>query len=751
MSCCAPFEAEAAGAGRSGPAPEEVALASRPLGENLFQTDLAVPAIHCGACIRTIETALNGIAGIESARVNLSTKRVAIRWRKSGDSQPPFVSRLVALGYEPHLYDAGGSGPDPILIGHIKALAVAAFASMNIMMLSGSVWSGATGDARSLMHWLCAGLALPVLLYSGRIFYVSAWTALRHGHTNMDVPISIGVALAFALSLYDTIMGGPHTYFDAATTLVFFLLVGRTLDHVMRERTRTAVRNLARMAPRGALVVNADGSREYLPLSEVTPGMQLLLVAGERVPVDASVVSGRSDLDRSLVSGESVPVSVGPGDRIEAGTLNLTGPLLLRSEAAERDSTLAEMLRMMEAAEGGRSRYRRIADRAAAFYSPAVHLTALLAFVGWMIYGGDLHQSVTIAIAVLIVTCPCALGLAVPMVQVVAARRLFDAGIMVKDGSALERLAEIDSAVFDKTGTLTLGDAVLAGASEIAPKALTLAAALAAHSRHPHSRAIAAAAGANPHAPAFETITELAGCGIEAELQGARYRLGRAEWALAPGSRHPEATVLARDGKLVAAFRFSETLRPGATAAIAELKRQDIAVEIASGDRAAIIAPMAEKLGIPTYIAGALPAGKLARLEELRVAGHKTLMVGDGINDAAALAGAYVSMAPASAAEIGRNAADFVFLHKDLGAVPQALGVARAAARLVKQNFAIAIFYNVVAIPLAVLGLVTPFIAAIAMSASSLVVVANALRLGRGRKNREHEPLQPPAIAEATP
>jgi Cu2+-exporting ATPase len=337
------------------------------------------------------------------------------------------------------------------------------------------------------------------------------------------------------------------------------------------------------------------------------------------------------------------------------------------------------------------------------------------------------------------------------MVQVVAARRLFDAGIMVKDGSALERLAEIDSAVFDKTGTLTLGDAVLAGASEIEPKALTLAAALAAHSRHPHSRAIAAAAGANPHAPAFETITELAGCGIEAELQGARYRLGRAEWALAPGSRHSEATVLARDGKLVAAFRFSETLRPGAAAAIAELKRQDIAVEIASGDSAAIIAPLAEKLGISTHMAGALPADKLARLEELRVAGHKTLMVGDGINDAAALAGAHVSMAPASAAEIGRNAADFVFLHKDLGAVPQALGVARAAARLVKQNFAIAIFYNVVAIPLAVLGLVTPFIAAIAMSASSLVVVANALRLGRGRKNREHEPLQEPVVAEAAP
>jgi Cu2+-exporting ATPase len=288
-----------------------------------------------------------------------------------------------------------------------------------------------------------------------------------------------------------------------------------------------------------------------------------------------------------------------------------------------------------------------------------------------------------------------------------------------------------------ETGTLTLGDAVLAGASEIEPNALSLAAALAAHSRHPHSRAIAAAAGDNPFAPAFDNVTELAGCGIAAEWQGAHYRLGRAEWALAPRAERADATVLTRGGKLVASFRFSETLRPGAAEAIGELKRQGIAVEIASGDRAAIIAPLGEKLQVTTQMAGALPADKLARLEHLAAQGHRTLMVGDGINDAAALAGAHVSIAPASAAEIGRNAADFVFLHQDLGAVPQALGVARAAARLVRQNLAIAVIYNVVAVPLAVLGLVTPFIAAIAMSASSLVVVANALRLGRKTGNRK--------------
>jgi Cu2+-exporting ATPase len=277
-----------------------------------------------------------------------------------------------------------------------------------------------------------------------------------------------------------------------------------------------------------------------------------------------------------------------------------------------------------------------------------------------------------------------------------------------------------------------------------------MAAALARHSRHPYSRAIAAAAGGNPFTPAFDNITEAAGCGIEAEWQGARYRLGRSEWALAPGAEHADATVLSREGELVASFRFSETLRPGAAAAIAELKQQGIAVEIASGDRAATIAPLGEKLRVTTQIAGALPADKLARLEHLAAQGHRTLMVGDGINDAAALAGAHVSMAPASAAEIGRNAADFVFLHQDLEAVPQALGLARAAARLVRQNLAIAVLYNIIAVPLAVLGVVTPFIAAIAMSASSLVVVANALRLGRRTGNRDRAP-RPAILAEAAP
>ena len=477
MSCCVPSAELALAMGEPESAGNELLLASRVVGENLRQSDLSVPAMHCGGCIQTIERALGGLPGVEHARVNLSTRRVTIRWR--GEMPPPVIAALKAVGYEAHLDDFGAEEKDVVLRELVWALAVAGFAASNIMMLSVGVWSGADAAARDAFHWISAMIALPALVYSGRVFFRSAWMALRHGRTNMDVPISIGVLLAFGMSVYETAHHGPHAYFDAATSLLFFLLIGRTLDHMMRERARAAVKGLARLAARGALVLQPDGTHRYLPVNEIRPGMTILLAAGERVPVDARVAAGRSELDCALVSGESLPKPVAEGSLLQAGTLNLSAPLTIVATAAAADSFLAEMTRMMEAAEAGRSTYRRIADRAARLYAPVIHLTALLTFAGWMIASGDAHRAVTIAIAVLIITCPCALGLAVPMVQVVAARRLFEHGIMIKDGGALERLAEADHVIFDKTGTLTRGTPQLVDGDRIDRPALAVAAAMA--------------------------------------------------------------------------------------------------------------------------------------------------------------------------------------------------------------------------------------------------------------------------------
>jgi Cu2+-exporting ATPase len=744
MSCCAPAAEAGAELGRP-PSREETRLASRDLGGGLRQSDLSVPTVHCAACIRAVEGALLRLPGVENARVNLSTKRVAVKWR--GEEAPPIIEALAETGFPAHLFDPAGEGSDPELVRLVRALAVAGFAAMNIMLLSVSVWSGAEAATRQAFHWISAVLALVCLLYSGRIFFLSAWRVLRRGRTNMDVPISIGVLLAFGLSLYDTVHHGEHAYFDAATTLVFFLLIGRTLDHVMRDRARTAVRGLMQLAPRGALVLRPDGGRDFVPVEEVRPGMCVALAAGDRVPVDGVVEEGASDLDCAIATGESAPRPVAAGAKITAGALNLTGPLVIRATAPADGSFLAQMIRLMEAAEGGRARYRRIADRASALYAPVVHLTAFATFLGWMAMTGDWHRAITVAIAVLIITCPCALGLAVPIVQVVAARRLFDNGIMMKDGSAIERLAGIDTVLFDKTGTLTSGRPRLAGVESADPDALAMAAALGIHSNHPVSRALAAAGDAGK--VRLEAIAEHAGCGIQAMVDGAIWRLGRADWALAGGGARETGTVLSRDGQLRARFSFEVSLRRDARAAVQTLNAAGLRLAILSGDGAEAVAAVAGELGIADHAAGLMPAGKVDRLRQLALEGSKTLMVGDGLNDAPALAAAHVSMAPATAADIGRNAADFVFLHESLDVVPVAHAVAGEAGRLVRQNFALAILYNAIALPIAIAGQVTPLIAALAMSISSVIVVANALRLKAGRVAKDAGAAAPAIVVPA--
>ncbi len=721
---------------------EEIRLASRDLGDGLRQTELTVPGIRCAGCIGKIEKGLLETAEVRQARVNLSTKRVRVAW--SGDSTPDLIQALDRLGFTAHLTEPEAERKDPELTRLIRALAVAGFTSMNIMLLSVSVWSGADVQTRHAFHAISAVLALPCLIYSGQIFFRSAWSALRRGRTNMDVPISVGVLLAFAMSVYDTLHNGPHAYFDAVTSLIFFLLIGRTLDHLMREKARTAVSGLARMAPRGATVVAANGAREHRPIEEIEPGMRIALAAGDRVPVDGVVESGASDLDCAVVTGESAPRRVEPGATVQAGVLNLTGPLILTANARAEDSFLAEMTRLMAAAEDGRAGYRRIADQAAALYSPVVHSVAFLTFLGWLAVAGDWRQAITVAIAVLIITCPCAMGLAAPIVQVMAARRLFENGVMVKDGAGLERLARIDVVAFDKTGTLTLGRPRLVNAGSLPPEHLAIAAALAQGSNHPVSRAVVAASPSP--APLLSDVREEAGRGVEGLIDGQVWRLGRADWALAADQDQTiEGTVLSCDGQLSADLIFEDALRPDAAEAIRRLRAKGLDILILSGDQTPVVEATAKALGVETFSARLLPSEKVERLNALAAEGRRVLMIGDGLNDAPALSAAHVSMAPGDAADIGRNAADFVFLNPSLNSVELALDVARETEQLVRQNFGLSILYNAIALPIAILGHVTPLVAALAMSLSSIVVVGNALRLKAGRRDAVKSQINAPA------
>lgn len=705
-----------------------------------------VEGMRCASCAWKIEQSLQAHPGVE-ARVNFSTQRLRISWPKEAENGPAndnanrFAEEIEALGFHVAPFDADSrlqqsQAEARDLLG---CLAVAGFATCAIMLFVDPLWflpaHSVTGATRDLMHWMMSLIALPATIWCGRPFFTSAWQALKHGRTNMDVPISLAVISANAMSLYETITHGEYVYFDASVMLLFFLLIGRYLDIKARGKAREAAEGLLAMLE-GTATLLVDGKPSSVRIRDLIPGQRLLVAAGEKIAADGIVVSGQSDIDTKLVTGETLPRAAGPGDKLYAGMINQSAPLMIDISAATDDSLLSEIVGLMEKAEQSQSPYVRFADRVAELYAPVVHGLALATFVGWMAYGyfhGALiwEDALLKAIAVLIITCPCAMGLAVPVAHVLASSQLFRQGILLKSGKGLEALARVDTVVFDKTGTLTEGTPAWINVQALSSKNRRIAVAMARQSQHPLSQAIARE-GATDDVPEV-IVTDLPGKGLKATVGNELVWMGKASWLGIPASGDKQMELWFQRGQGPAIrLLFADPIRTDAKAVIVSLHQRGLRVCMLSGDRDLVAQDVASQLGIRWVRASLSPMEKVSAITAMTTEGRHVLMVGDGLNDAAALTSALVSMAPASGMDITQNAADLIYRGTGLKPVLTAFDTAVMTQRLVRQNIIISLVYNVVAIPVAILGLVTPLIAAVAMSASSLVVVLNALRMKQG-------------------
>lgn len=721
-----------------------------------------VPDMHCAGCISRIEKHLSSLPEVLAARVNLTLKQVVVEPRQVTEPEvlsPRIIAALDSIGFP-----ASPLNPDsqPLeMEARLKALllrvAVAGFGMMNVMLLSVAVWSGADAATRQMLHLVSGAIALPVLIFSAQPFFVHAIQALRVWRLNMDVPISLAILLAAGNSLYATLTGEAEAYFDAALALTFFLLAGRYLDLKAQGRAKSAAAGLAKLQVNSAIRIT-HGKPERIAVDQLVIGDVIRILPGDMIPADGVISRGESVSDRSFITGEAVPIPLTKGEEVFAGESNLTGQIDITVTKLSQDSLLQHIIMLVEQAEQGRNRYTAIADRAAAIYAPMVHLTAAAAFGFWMLMGADPRMAFNTAIAVLIITCPCALGLAVPVVMTVANARLFAKGVLLKSATALERLAGVDMILFDKTGTLTSGRFALPHVMPLPMEQRAMLYALASASHHPYARAVAAAMAPQKEAltlPEFDTVTHYPGKGVEAKQGRISIRLGRLDWV--------DGTDLLEnsDGQRGLAFRvgkgatvflpLEEEIRPGTAAMLAQLDQAGYRRALVTGDQDTAGRQIAATLGFAEIYTAMTPEAKAALVAARMTQGETVMMVGDGLNDAPAMAGAGagagLSLAPASANDATRAAADVVVLgmsrHSSgaegpdmlsLSVLPYLLRVARLARRRMHQNFALAVAYNLIAVPLAFAGLATPLLAALAMSASSLTVSLNALRLPRTDK-----------------
>jgi Cu+-exporting ATPase len=741
---------------------------------------LPVLGMTCASCQHHVEQALRATAGVESAHVDLMAHRANVVFDPALAKPEQLVEAIRGAGYDavlPRAGEAGGAHDETELTQEQTRKAVVTLAAGAVAMLLAMPLGQPMGSAdhalmkllpwlyalpAGLLRWFLLVMTAAVVAWAGRGIYISALKALRHGATNMNTLVGLGTSVAFVYSAWGTLWpaGGGQVYYDAVLLIVGFLLLGKALEARAKRRALAALDSLSRLRPVTARRI-VDGVEAVVPLEEIKTGDSVLVLPGERFPVDAVILEGRTTVDESMLTGESTPLAREVGGRVLAGSLNYDGAVVCQAQSLGEATVLAQITRMVEQAQGSRAPMERLADRASAIFVPVVLGLAVLTFAVWLIMAGSLQLALANTVAVLVIACPCAMGLAVPAALTVAVGRGAQLGVLFKGGEALERLANLDAIVLDKTGTLTVGRPVLAAVHPLAGHEendlLRMAAAAEERSNHPLAHAIIDYAhGLGLTWKPAEDVQILPGRGLTATVEGHHCVLGNEELFKEFFIPLPEVIALPQAGVTrlwmalvnlpVGYFDARDALRPDAAVAIAALRNSGLRVLMLTGDSLGSAAPIASQAGITEVEAGLDPAGKLARIRSLQKSGLRVAMVGDGINDAAALAQADAGIAMGSGADLAQEAGDVLLLRTQPSAIPAALGLARQTLRIMRQNLGWAVGYNLLGIPLAA-GLLypafhillTPWLAAAAMALSSVCVLGNSLRL----RHWQHAPVTP--------
>lgn len=706
------------------------------------EASLILEGIVCAACVWLNERHVRALPGVLEFAVNYSTHRARVRWDNQRIHLSDILEAIGAIGYHAHPFDPGRQ--EQVYRDERRAalrrLAVAGLGMMQVMMLAVALYAGdyegMDAGLRHFLRWVSLLLTVPVVLYSAKSFFTSAWRDLRRRQLGMDVPVSLAIGGAFLASAWATASGHGDIYFDSVTMFTFFLLAGRFLEMGARHRAGQAAEELVKLLPATAARLG-DNGEERVPVGDLSPGDRVLVRPGESVPADGRVSEGRSSVDESLLTGESLPLLRTPGDRLIGGTVNNESPLVMVVESVGEGTVLSAIVRLLDRAQTEKPAVARLADRVAGWFVAALLLLA--GAVAWWWWQHDPAHAFAVTLSVLVVTCPCALSLATPAAVTAATGALTRLGVLTTRGHALETLARATHVIFDKTGTLTEGRLRLERVEVLGDldrdACLQLAAGLEQASEHPIARALCAATGSLPVA---EGATATAGLGIEGFIDGRRYRIGTTDYVreLQAGRANGEEAPLTTDGVvlgseqgLLAHFAFADRVREGAAESIRQLRRLGLDVELLSGDQQDVVEKVAGELGIDRYQARCRPQDKLARINELQSQGAVVAMVGDGVNDAPVLAGAQVSLAMGGGTQLAHASADMVLLSEQLPHLVAAVRTSRRTLAIIRQNLLWALVYNLVAVPLAAAGWIAPWMAAIGMSSSSLVVVLNALRL----------------------